>query len=80
MDKIFNLEHVFDKDFGPFFRKFWGFGGFLGPVNKKRGESISLRAVHMVLLSLFLRNAMDPGFGRLFSPWSVDFYAYFLTK
>ena len=39
MDKIFNLEHVFDKDFGPFFRKFWGFGGFLGPVNKKEGKA-----------------------------------------
>ena len=50
MDKIFNLEHVFDKDFGPFFRKFWGFGGFLGPVNKKRGESISLRAVHIFVV------------------------------
>ena len=52
MDKIFNLEHVFDKDFGPFFRKFWGFGGFLGPVNKKRGESISLRAVHIVCICM----------------------------
>ena len=80
MDKKLNLEHDFGRDFGPTFRKFWGFWGFWGPVNKKRGESISLRAVHIFGFGWLMRNAMDPGFGRLFSPWSVDFYAYFLTK
>ena len=80
MDKIFNLEHVFDKDFGPFFRKFWGFGGFLGPVNKKEGKAFHCAQYIYLFFVVVLRNAMDPGFGRLFSPWSVDFYAYFLTK
>ena len=47
---------------------------------RKRGVSISLRAVHMVAFGCVVRNAMDPGFGRLLTPWSVDFYAYFLTK
>ena len=80
MDKKLNLEHDFGRDFGPTFRKFWGFWGVLGTCQqKKRGKHFIARSTYVGCLC-FLRNAMDPGFGRLFSPWSVDFYAYFLTK
>ncbi len=78
--KCTHLEHVFDRDFPSNFRKFWGFGGVLGPVNKKRGVSISLRAVHILVSVVIVRNAMDPGFGRLLTPWSVDFLCLFLNK
>ena len=57
MDKIFNLEHVFDRDFWSFFRKFWGFEGFLGPVNKKEGQAF--HCAQYILLVLVYECAMQ---------------------
>ena len=54
--------------------------GFWDLSTKKRGEHFIARSTYFDIYFVVMRNAMDPGFGRLLTPWSVDFYAYFLTK